>query len=167
MLSTSPMRSRKQRASSAATVRERLLQDPTLRRNITGRAGTSPLPPAPITVTFPALFAETLPDAALAQACLTPRAQHAQAVQIARSFRNHYLAEIRYCDERQATIAIIRPIHARRGNQTPQKICVDSAGNVNLYHLGAAQSLVGRILWRLLLAATIVSAALGMLMVAL
>lgn len=167
MLSTSPVRSRKTRASSAATVRQRLLQDQTMRRNTTRRAGMSPLPASPITATFPALFIDPQADAALAQAHLSPRAQHAQAIQIARSFKEHYLAEIRYCDERKATIAIIRPIHVKRGTHTPHEICVDSAGNVNLYHLGAAQSPAGRIVWRLVLAAAALSAALGMLTVAL
>ncbi len=162
MFTTGNLRTHKQRSPSAAVARERLLHDPTMRHHNTGRIAGSRLPASPVTVTFPALFIDPHADEALAHQRLSPEAQHWQAVQVARSFKNHYLAEVHYCDDRQSTIAVIRPIHVRRNsNQGPQEICVDSAGNVNLSHLGARQSLARRVLSRMLVVAAVVCVAYG------
>ena len=78
---------------TAATARNRLLCDQTMRRH--------------------------QPN----QACLSPAEQARQAVLIAQSFKQHYLAEIRYLDHIQTTVAVIKPVHARAAIH---EICVFS-----------------------------------------
>ena len=88
---------------SAATVRNRLLHDRTMRHH-------EPDPPT---------------------TCLTPAEQHRQILQVARSFKFHYLAQIDYHDDRQLTIALVKPVDLRRA---AHEIWVDAAGNISVQH---------------------------------
>jgi hypothetical protein len=64
---------------------------------------------------------------------LSPAEQRHQALQIVRSFKHHYLAEINYHDDRHLTIALVKPADARR---PAHEIWVDAAGNVSVHHRG-------------------------------
>lgn len=77
--------------------------------------------------------------------CLLPSEQHRQAVQIARCFEHHYLAEVTYLDDCQMTVALVKPIHTR---QPAYEIWVDSAGSVRVFHRDTP-SAPGRVLSRL------------------
>jgi hypothetical protein len=64
---------------------------------------------------------------------LSPLDQKRQAIQIAQSFRSHYLAEITYHDDRQMTVAILKPTQIRRhALDVPHLIHIDAAGNVSV-----------------------------------
>jgi hypothetical protein len=96
---------------SAATVRNRLLHDRTMRHH-------EPDPPT---------------------TCRTPAEQHRQILQVARSFKFHYLAQIDYHDDRQLTIALVKPADLRRA---AHEIWVDAAGNVSVHHRNMPTTLV-------------------------
>jgi hypothetical protein len=62
---------------------------------------------------------------------LSPTEQCHQVLQIASSFKHHYLAQIDYHDDCQLTIALVKPVDLRR---TAHEIWVDAAGNVSVHH---------------------------------
>ncbi len=106
-------------AHTAATVRNRLLRDTTMRHH----------------------------ERCLNTACLSPVEQHRQALQIARSFKHHYLAQIIYHDDYQMTTALVKPADRRR---PAHEIWVDATGNVSVHHQdirSASQHLSRRVLF--------------------
>ncbi|HVO69532.1 MAG TPA: hypothetical protein VMT24_05775 [Aggregatilineaceae bacterium] len=124
---------------TAATARARLLRDTEMRRNKAPSTEATPLPAPPITETFPAQAVRSALSAAWSFHHLTPLDQKRQAIQIAQSYGSHYLAEISYHDDRQMTVAILKPAQIRRhALDVPHMIYVDSAGNVNVF--SSAQS---------------------------
>jgi hypothetical protein len=121
------------RSHTAATARERLLRDREMRCNRSPLTGTSPLPAPAVTQTFSALDARPACSTAWSFHHLSPLDQTRQAIRIAQSFKSHYLAEITYHDDRQETIAVLRPTQIRHHNlDVPQEIRVDAAGNVSV-----------------------------------
>jgi hypothetical protein len=106
--------------TAAQTARERLLNDTTMRRHCT----TAPQPPAPS-------HTATVPSASRA---LTPTEQEQQAITIAKSFKQHYLASITYCNDQQLATALIKPINA---HELPHEIQVDADGNADIVPHGA------------------------------
>ncbi|HEX3053073.1 MAG TPA: hypothetical protein VHP83_20610 [Aggregatilineaceae bacterium] len=108
------------RTGSAATLRERLLSDPQIRRN--QPAYTSPPAElvAPITVTF---------ASANVHPCLSAAEQQQRAIQVAKSYKSHFLAEYSYRDDQNVAVAVIRP---RSASDSVQQICVDADGNVSI-----------------------------------
>jgi hypothetical protein len=62
---------------------------------------------------------------------LSPAEQRRQALQIVRSFKHHYLAQLSYHDDRHLTIALVKPADTRR---PAHEIWVDAAGNVSVHH---------------------------------
>lgn len=88
---------------SAATVRNRLLADRTMRHH-----------------------EHTLPIVHL-----SPAEQRHQVLQIVRSFKHHYLAQLNYHDDRHLTIALVKSADFRR---PAHEIWVDAAGNVSVHH---------------------------------
>jgi len=131
-----------------------------MRRNQTTYIPESYPPTPPVTVTFPA-FPEDLSLLTAGPGGLTPTEQHQRAVEIARYFRDHYLSEIIYRDDRHIAIAIIRP----RADDIPYKICVDRDGNVSIYPFEVSvPTLHPIILKRAALAAGSMLAALGALL---
>jgi hypothetical protein len=134
MFSSQPVNLASASRCTAATARERLLRDREMRRNRGPSPGAAPLPAPPVTETFPALAVRPALSAAWSFHHLSPLDQKRQAIQIAQSFRSHYLAEIAYHDDRQMTVAILRPIQIRHHTlDVPHKICVDAAGNVGVF----------------------------------
>jgi hypothetical protein len=118
---------------TASIARDRLLHDQATRRNKAPLPGFSPLPAPPITKTFAAQDARRALSAPWSFHHLSPLDQKREAIQIARSFRSHYVAEITYHDDHQTTIARLRPIHVRHhGLDVPHEIHVDASGNVNV-----------------------------------
>jgi hypothetical protein len=91
--------------SSSKVARQRLLCDPTLRRNQTP------------------VMRET--DG------LSPDEQLFQAAEIARGFPGHYLADVSYIAERQITVAIAKPIRPNK-YQYPTEIWIDPIGNTSI-----------------------------------
>jgi hypothetical protein len=90
-------------APSAGMVRDRLLLDTTMRHH----------------------------ERTLHAVHLSPTEQCRQVLQIARSFKHHYLAQIDYHDDYQLTIALVKPVDLRRA---AHEIWVDAAGNVSVRH---------------------------------
>jgi hypothetical protein len=88
---------------TAATVRHRLLCDRIMRHN----RDTAVLPR------------------------LSPAEQYRQAMQIARCFKHHYLAEITCSDDHLMTVAVVRPVVPRHPTY---EIWIDIIGNVSVQH---------------------------------
>lgn len=67
---------------------------------------------------------------------LSPLEQQQRALQVARSFKDAYLADVSYLAERQLAVATIRPVLTQRNAMdVPHRICVDAEGNVNVLRL--------------------------------
>jgi hypothetical protein len=88
---------------SAATVRNRLLSDRTMRHH----------------------------EHDVDVVRLSPAEQRYRALQIVRSLKHHYLAQLDYHDDRHLTIALVKPADSRR---PAQEIWVDAAGNVSVHY---------------------------------
>jgi hypothetical protein len=114
MLRSRRIQSSQSPAPSAAMVRDRLLLDKTMRHH----------------------------EQNLHVISLSPIEQHRQVLQIARSFKHHYLAQIDYHDDRQLTIALVKPANLRRA---AHEIWVDAAGNVSV-HRRDSQPVFSRLL---------------------
>jgi hypothetical protein len=102
MLRSRCIQSSQSSVPSAAAVRNRLLHDRTMRHH----------------------------ELDLPLTYLTPAEQHRQVLQVARSFKHHYLAQIEYHDDCQLTIALVKPADLRRA---AHEIWVDAAGNVSVH----------------------------------
>ena len=134
MFSSQPIDLATSRSPSAAAARERLLHDSQMRRNRVSLTEISPLPAPAITETFPALAARAAFSPGWSFHRLSPLDQKRQAIQIAQSFKGHYLAEVTYHHDRQMTVAILRPIQIRHHTlDVPHEIRVDAVGNVGVF----------------------------------
>lgn len=122
---------------AAVAARDRLLHDKAMRRSYgeTSERGTTPRHAVTVTYVAPADEPDLTylaPDAEQ----LSPLEQQQRALQVARSFKDTYLAEVSYLAERQLAIATIRPVLAQRNAlDTPHRICVDAEGNINVFRL--------------------------------
>ena len=118
---------------SAATARERLLKDRTLRRN---RFQAPPATPFPVSAPLTVPQGKEHPSPDRREAQLSPYAQKWHVIATARHFRKHYLAEMAYDERRHITVAIIRPYlaHAQAG-EVPFKIRVNGKGDTVVVRL--------------------------------
>lgn len=133
MLSSQPADLASVQSRTASIARDRLLRDHAMRRNKAPLPGFSPLPAPPITETFAAQDARRAFSATWSFHHLSPLDQKREAIQIARSFRSHYVAEITYHDDHRTTTALLRPIQVRHHSlDVPHEISVDASGNVNV-----------------------------------
>lgn len=150
---------------SAEMARERLLNDRQIHRNRNFHADGLPLPSDP----FSGLPATGPFSPAFAQNLLTSSEQKRQAIQIAQTFRQHYLAVITYHEDCRVVVATVRPIHARNYRRdVAHDIHVDPAGNVNIVQCPPEHSPQRWLaLGRLLMVASIVVTLFGSLLGAL
>ncbi|WP_162910051.1 hypothetical protein [Aggregatilinea lenta] len=151
---------------AAAAARNRLLQDPAMRRSQPAFANRS-LAPSPISITFSTPtrepdIAHVLPDAER----LSPIEQQQRALQIARTLKGGYLADLTYMAERRIAVATVHPMLAHHNAlDVPHNVCVDVNGNASVIRrdpYGTPQRLV---LSRLLLVVGALMSALGALSV--
>lgn len=115
-----------QRQSAALSARERLLGDSTMRRNQPDYSADQHPPAPPITVTYETVSGS---DLCAPPTLFTRSEQERRAIQIARSFKHHYLSEMAHHDRKQLVVAILRPVGTR---SAPLRISVDPDGNVNV-----------------------------------
>lgn len=141
MFSSQPIDLATVRNRTASIARDRLLRDQAMRRNKTPLPGFSPLPVPPITETFASQDARRAFSSTRSFHYLSPLDQKREVIQIAQSFRGHYVAEITYHDDHQTTIALLRPIRIRHHSlDVPHEISVDASGNVNVSSCEPAQT---------------------------
>ncbi len=112
---------------SATTLRERLLSDPQMRRNQAASQGSPAEWVTPITATF------------ADHPRLSATEQKQRALQVAKSYKSHFLAEYRYRDDQNLAVAVIRP---RSTSDSVQQICVDADGNVSILDENLPQRLI-------------------------
>lgn len=149
---------------AAAAARTRLLQDAAMRRNQPGFANRA-LAPSPRTVTFSTLAAEpdiadVLPDAER----LTSIEQQQRALQVARTLKGGYMADLTYLADRRIAVATVCPILAQRNTlDVPHKVCVDADGNVSVIRHDPDATPQQLVLSRLLLVVGALMSALGAL----
>jgi hypothetical protein len=131
MFNSSPITATVSRQSTALAARERLFRDPAMRHNRPTYTANPDPPVSPTTVTFSA--ADLNSDPRTSDHRLSPAEQRRQAVQVAKSFKRHYLSEISYLDGCRLAVAVIRPTGLPHGPaDIAQKICVDVDGNVSV-----------------------------------
>ncbi|HML24959.1 MAG TPA: hypothetical protein PKD09_25115 [Aggregatilinea sp.] len=151
---------------AASAARARLMQDSAMRRNHP-TFNSRTLLPSPLTVTFATLATEpdittVLPDAE----SLTPAEQQQRALQIARTLKGGYLADLTYLADRRIAVATVCPILDQRNPlDVPHKVCVDADGNVSVIRNDPHAASQRLVLSRLLLVVGAFISALGALSV--
>lgn len=151
---------------AAAAARSRLLQDAAMRRNQPAFSNLA-LAPFPRTVTYSTLATE--PDIANllpAAEHLTSLEQQQRALQVARTLKDGYLADLTYLADRRIAVATVCPILSHRNAlDVPHKVCVDVDGNVSVIRHDPHATSQQLVLSRLLLVVGALISALGALSV--
>ncbi len=120
------------RSRSASSARQRLLSDGAMRasrvrRTVTAHQTMLDSIPAPRGVQG------ARPDEPALGVILPPFEQRRRLIEIAASYRRHYLAAVEYIAEQNVTVGTIKPVgSAPDGSGMVLEICIDARGNASV-----------------------------------